>query len=483
MAARTGEQYKAGLKDGRCIWLGNKEVDILEDPRLAGSIEGMAGYFDWQHRFAEDCLTENPETGELMTASLIQPRNREDLERRGRCFDRLARYSYGMLGRTPDYVNITLAGFVMRSDIYHAYGHGDWAENLKRFWSEVAERDLSLTHTIIQPAIDKSIGDLAGINGEIALRVVKRNKDSVIVRGAKILATLGPFADELYVYPASPILGGASPDHAISFSVPVGTKGLITVCRDHYGVDADLRDKPFSSRFDEQDAFVIFDDVEVPIERVFIDGDVDFYNKTLTHGWYGNVTHQTATRAAVKLEFAYDLCTQMARITNAEKRPEVTVMLGEIWSYAALTRGAIRAGIDNARDYGNGAWFLDERPMRAIAAMMPQWMVRVNDIIKTLGSHNLLATPSLSAFENPEMADMLRRYMPAATGDYTAEQRSQIFRTAWDFVGSALGGRTELYERFYLASQPRNLMMAHMNAQQTEQWTQVQDFLRESGIS
>lgn len=75
MAARTGKEYIAGLRDERVVWLGNEKVNVLEHPELRGSIQGMAGYFNWQHRYANDCLVTDPETGEKMSASLIVPRN------------------------------------------------------------------------------------------------------------------------------------------------------------------------------------------------------------------------------------------------------------------------------------------------------------------------------------------------------------------------------------------------------------------------
>jgi aromatic ring hydroxylase len=460
MAARTGRQYLDGLRDDRAVWLGNEKIDILCHPAMAGSLRGMAGYFDWQHQYADDCLVPDPVTGAPMNASLIKPASASDLDRRHRCFDRLARYSFGMLGRTPDYVNVTLAGFAARTDLFTRGSDRRGAERLTRFHREVIERDLSLTHTIIQPAIDKSVNDLAGINANLAARIVRRTGNGVIVRGAKVLATLGPFADEIFVYPAAPLPAGASADHALCFSIPMGTKGLITLCRDHCGTTADPRDQPFSSRFDEQDAFMIFDDVEIPYERLFIDADLELYNNLRKAGWAANVFQQTSIRAAVKLEFAYDLCTQMARAMNAETRPEVSVALGEIWAYAQLTRAATKAAEVGAHDWGNGAFFCDDRPLRAIRDLMPGWMVRVNDIIKSLGSHNLLATPSLAAFDNPEIGRLLETYLPGANG-VTARERAQVFRTAWDFAGSALGGRVELYERFYLASQAKNFTRDH----------------------
>ncbi len=481
MTARSAKQYLDGLDVARTVWLHGKKVDVRTEPAFAGSLAGMAGYFDWQLEHADDCLVADPETGEPMSASLIVPKNADDLARRSRCFDRLARFSAGMLGRTPDYVNVTLAGFVARSDIFARSGDTRSADRLRSFHREVVEKDLSLTHTIINPVIDKSIGDLEGLNGEIAVRVVRRTSEGIVLRGAKILATLGPFADELFVYPGQPLPANASPDYALSYSIPLATPGLHTVCRDHYGVAGSVADRPFSSRFDEQDAFMIFDDVLVPWERVFIDGEVEVYNALMREGWAANIMQQTCTRAAVKLEFAYELCTRMARATNCEGRPEVAQVLGEMLTYATLTRAAIRAAEVDARDWGNGAFFCDDKPLRAVRAMMPGWMVRANDIIKTIGSHNLLATASREAFDSAELAPLIERYMPGAQG-MTARERAQLFRTAWDFAGSALGGRVELYERFYLASAPRNLALDHAIAQKSGEWAELPAFLAAAGI-
>jgi aromatic ring hydroxylase len=461
MTARTGAQYKAGLADNRWVRLGDKDINVLTDPATVGSVEGMAGYFDWQNRYADDCLVPDPVTGAPMNASHIVPRNKQDLALRHRAFERLSQYSYGMLGRTPDYVNVTLAGFVARSDVFTRNGDATAAERIARFQREVIEGDLSMTHTIIQPAIDRGVGEVSGLNAELALRIVGRNKNGVIVRGAKILATLGPFADELFVYPAGPLPPGTPAEYAVCFSIPMATKGLLTVCRDHTGLEGSVRDHPFSSRFDEQDAYMIFDDVEVPYERLFIDADIELYNGLRRAGWAANVFQQTSIRAAVKLEYAYDLCTRMARVMNAESRPEVAIMLGEIWCYAQLTRGATAAGEANAFDNGNGAFFLDDRPLRAIRGLMPNWMVRVNEIIKALGSHNLLATPTLGSFDDPVVGPLLAQFMPGANG-ISGKERAEVFRAAWDFAGSALGGRVELYERFYLGSQAKNFSREHM---------------------
>ena len=309
--------------------------------------------------------------------------------------------------------------------------------------------------------------------------MVKRDANGITVRGGKILATLGPFSDELFVYPAAPIQKGYE-DYAMCFSIPVKTKGVIQIARDHYGVDAPRTDLPFSSRFDEQDSYVIFDDVEVPWERVFVDGQLDVYNNIAPAVFYGSVLQQTSVRAGVKLEFAYDMCVAMARIMNNGSRPDIAQMLGEIWSYMTLTKMATRDAETRAFDWGSGCFF-PHGDQTAIRSNMPFWMARVNEIIKTIGGASLLSTPSLELFNNPEISDLLHRYMPGAKG-IAAEERAQVFRTAWDFAGSALGGRVELYERYYLSSRQRCQQVDHMVAQMNGEGGAFNDFLTQSGV-
>lgn len=481
MGARTGHDYITALNDDRTVWLDGRRIDVVDEPRFAGSLRGMAGYFDYQHEHAEDCLVDDPQTGEQINASHLVPLTADDLQRRHRALDRLARYSIGMLGRTPDYVNVTVAGFVAQRRLFEKNGDTRAGAALAAFQREVASKDLSLTHTIINPVIDKAVGDVEGINAGLTPRIVRRTDDGIVVSGSKILGTLGPFADENFVYPAHPLPKDADPAYALCFSVPVGAKGLHTVCRDHYTVDGTRADHPFSSRFDEQDAFLIFDEVEVPWERVFIAGDLDVYGSVMKHGWAANIIQQTAIRAAVKLEFAYDLAFKMVEVQNMGSRAEATQLLGELVTYADMTRAAIAAAEAGAHEYRYGGWFCAMEPFTALRALMPSWMTRVNEIFKTLGSHNLLCTPNQAAFEHPELGPLVRRYLPGANG-ISAEERAKIFRMAWDFAGSALGSRSELYERFYLASQPRNLTGNHMLARVAREWTDVDDFRRVSGI-
>ena len=462
MGARSGEQFLESLRDGRELWVdGERASDPTSHPALAGAAHLLAEVFDLQHAHPAACLAPDPETGEPINTSHLVPRSRADLERRRVCLERVAEHTVGVMGRTPDYMNVTFAGFAGRDDEWGAFGNEAGAANLVRFQKELRRRDLALTHTIIHPTVDKSLPDVAAGGGEVALHKVEETAHGMVVRGARILATLAPFANEIAVYPGHPV----PPDgarYALAFSIPVATPGLRFLCRDSLSRGTSRFDHPFSSRFDEQDAFVIFDEVEVPRERIFIDGNVEVYNRVLMTGWYPNVMQQTMIRAQTKLEFAYALACRMAELIGDKGQPTLE-LLGELLGYAELTRAAVRTAEAEAFEWGNGVWFPNGAPLAQLRHFLPVWMPRANEILRLIGSHNLLATPTESQLDDPELGPLLAKYLQGA-GGASAALRTRVFRLAWDFAASALGSRGEQYERFYLASAARNRVLAHMFA-------------------
>jgi 4-hydroxyphenylacetate 3-monooxygenase oxygenase component len=476
MGARSGEAFLRGLRDGRELYVdGQRVTDPTDHPALSGAARGVAELFDLQHAQAVTCLMPDPETGEPIAVSHMIPRSVADLERRHAALECVAEHSVGLLGRSPDYMNLTFAGFA-GSPADWSPGNAEGAANLLRFQQELRRRDLSLTHTLIHPTVDKSQPDIAAAGGEVALHKVGETARGIVVRGARVLATLAPFADEIAVYPGFPLPPEASA-YALAFSIPMNTPGLKCLCRDSVSRGTNRFDHPLSSRFDEQDAFVIFENVEVPRERLFIDANPAVYNQVLTTSWYPNVMQQTMIRAQTKLEFAYGLGCKMAEIVG-DKTQVTAEMLGEMFGYAELARAAIRTAEREAYDYGQGAWFPNGQPLGQLRHVLTQWFPRVNEILRLIGSHNLLATPTQSQLRDPQLGPLLDKYLQGADGA-SAEKRIRVFRLAWDFAASALGSRNEQYERFYLGSGARNRFLANLWSPKERSQRLVERFLAE----
>ena len=467
MSARTGAEFLKGLRrTNREIWVGNERVDdVTAHPQLAGGAAALAAVFDRQHECATDCLMPDPETGEPINVSHMLPRSKDDLLRRHIGLARVSETTAGLMGRTPDYMNVTFAGFAANPGLWQGSdgSNGEGYDNLVRFQKRLAREDLSLTHTIVHPTNDR-MNDSNFKQNRVPVRKVAETAESIIVRGGRILSTLAPFADELAIYPGVPLPGPGHEEFALSFAIPIDAPGLHFLCRDSVATPgADPFDRPLSTRFDEQDAFVIFDDVEVAKNRIFIDGNEGVYNTVMgspMSPWWPNIMQQTTLRALTKLEFVYSLTTRMAEAVN-DLTPHTLEALGELQSYVECTRSALLLAEEHAHDYGDGFVFPDARPLHPMRSLLATWFPRAHEIMIQIGSHNLLAAPSRAMLDDATLRPLIDEFLHGANG-IDAERRAALYRLAWDYVGSSLGARNDLYERNYLASARTNRTASHM---------------------
>ena len=220
----------------------------------------------------------------------------------------------------------------------------------------------------MNPQVDRSKPEAEQAMGEVALHKVGETSTGIVVRGARMLATLAPFADELSVYPGSDIRPQDG-NYALAFAIPMGTPGLKFICRDSFSKQRSHFDYPLSSRFDEMDAVAIFDDVEIPHERVFLVGDPQGYSEVITDtGWRGHIMHQAFTRAYVEAlvrvrhrpPAGRDDRGRPLRPHPGEARPDRNMV--------EMTRSALVAAEAGAQLDEGGVWYPDERPSSPCAA-------------------------------------------------------------------------------------------------------------------
>lgn len=479
MAIRTGKQFLEDLKkDGREIWLDGELVkDVTTHPAFKGAAEQVAKLFDLQHEFPEIMTTTSSETGERFGITHLIPRSKEDIKRIRKAMKIWAEASVGLMGRSPDYMNVTFACFAGHADVWARRGNEQGAQNLINYQKYVRDNDLIMTHSIINPQVDRSVSEAEQGGGEISLHKVGETEDSIIVRGARMLATLTPFADELTVYPGSDIRL-QDKKYAICFAVPMSTPGLKFICRDSYSKDRNTFDYPLSSRFDEMDAVVIFDDVHVPKDRVFMDGDTIGYSEVIGEGYWRNyIILQAMNRALTKLEFAFGLGHMIADTTGVNTFDHVQEKLGEIWNMMEMTRAGVIAAEEGAFEVGDkGVWAPNDQPLLALRGLMPKWIPRATELLKIIGGGGFMLTPTSKDLNGPLSAE-IAKYYQARNAD--AEKRIRLFRLGWDFIGSDLAGRGDLYERFYLSDSFRMTALNYKVADKTHPEMLVKQFLQE----
>lgn len=476
MPARTGQQFLTKLsEDKRTIWFDGELVDdVTTHPQFAGSANAMAELFDAQLADPDTHLMPSPADGAPVHITHIIPKTKDDLRRRQKAIRAWAEMSAGTRGRTADYLNVTIACFAGRSDVLSSHGHEDGASNIQAYHAYVRDQDLTTTHVLVNPQVDRSVSEDKQAGGQVAMKKIAETEHGIIVHGAKMLATLAPYSDELIVYPGYLLPEGAD-DYAVSFAIPMDTPGLSFLCRDSYARVANPHDYPLSTKFDEQDAVAFFDNVEIPWDRVFVSGDVTAYNAMqIDANWRAHIIHQAMTRAWTKLDFAFGLAHMISETTGVNTFGHVQEKMGEIWHYAEMTRSGLTAAVEGAEPDLGGIMTPDERSFVALRGLMPKWIPRASELIQLIGGGGFMATPSARDMNGP-MRDHIDKYYQAKGA--TAEKRIRLFRLAWDFVGSELAGRNELYERFYLGDSFRMTSLAYDLAPKAKHEQLVERFL------
>lgn len=457
MPARTGAEYLQGLRErGAEVWLGNERIrDVTAHPALRRCARSVAHLYDMQHDPAlrEEMTYVSPTSGERVGLSFITPRSLDDLQRRSRMMMRWARYSGGMLGRSPDYLNASIMAEAAAADFY-AQNDPRFADNIRNYYTYVREHDLCLTHTLVNPQANRALTATGHPSAEVAARIVKETDRGVVIRGARILATLGPLSDEIAVFPSTVLK--AAPDtapFAFAFAIPCDTPGLKFICREGFDYGYSRFDHPLGSRFEEMDAIVVFDDVLVPWERVFLKGDPFLCNRMFAEtNAVVHMMHQVVVKNVAKAEFLLGVACLIVDAIGAAEFPHVQEKVAECIINLELMKACLRAGEADAALDRWGVMCPHRPPLDVARNIFPKMYPRMVEILQLLSSSGMMMIPPQSALDSP-IGDDIERYLVVA--NLNARDRVKLFRLAWDIACSAFGGRQVLYERFFFGDPVR----------------------------
>src|SRR3989304_5682545 len=262
-----------------------------------------------------------------------------------------------------------------------------------------------------------------------------------------MLATL-PIADEIMVFPST-LLKATDEDrpYAFAFAIPTATKGLRFICRETFDLNGTPFDHPLGARFEEMDAVVIFDDVLVPWERVFLLRDVERCNKAFgATNAVVHMAHQVVTKNVAKTEFVLGIASLIVDAIAIEQFQHVQGKIAEITYYLETMKAFLRASEVEAQV---GKWGM----------ITPAW-------------------PPLDAARNMftwMYPRTIEKYYQAAR--LNATDRIKLFRLAWDLALSSFGSRQVIYERFFFGDPVRMQMATFANYDRREVMERVRAFL------
>ena len=445
----TGAEFLESLRDGRDVYLHGERVhDVTMHPAFSGNAQVIASLYDamWDGP-DRDVLTSPTDTdnGGFTHPFFRAPRNTQDLLDSRAAIEAWQRRCYGWLGRTPDYKAAFLATLGANPGFY-----GEYRDNATRWYRQAQEQVLHVNHALIHPPVDRHLPP--DEVGDVYVHVERETDAGIVVSGAKVVATGSALTHHNFIaHHGMPI---SRPEFAVAFLAPMDTPGCKVICRTSYARAAARAGSPFdyplSSRMDENDTVIVFDQALIPWENVLVYRDVEMANGFFHRsGFVPRFALHGATRLAVKIEFIAGLMLKAVEINGTQDFRGVQAAVGEVmtWRHTmrALSDAMIQASSGWMGPYVAPAteYALAYRVLGPIAYTQVR-----NLVLDTVGSGLIYLPSGVEDFASPEVSKYLDRYLRGSHG-YDATSRVKVMKLLWDSVGTEFAGRHELYERSY----------------------------------
>lgn len=480
MPAINGKQYLERMDQLKPnLWLKGERIEgrLSEHPAFTGVINTKATLYDTQIQpdLIKKMTYTSPTTGDRVGLSFLQPRTKEDLESRRFMIKTWAAKSAGIMGRTPDYLNTVIMTLAASANILNDQNQ-EFSKNLVNLYETAREKDLSFTHSFINPQINRSSNYTESADQPIAAKIVKKVSDGIIVQGARLLATQGGMTDQVFIFPTGSKF--SDDEYAFSFCIPTETEGLKFVCRESFYQGSSTFNYPLSSRFHEMDTMIIFDNVLVPWEQVFFYQHQDIAYRLFSRSSFTAQTlHQVVIRQITKTEFILGLAQTMVSTLRVSEYQHIQEKVSEI----IIALETMKALLDRAELLA----FEDEwgtmtphiHSLYVAVNLFPKLYPRMIEILQLIGAGGLVAIPTEEDFHSPLATD-LDKYCQGSGCD--AETKTKLFRLTWDLTMSAFGARQTQYERYFFGD-PIKLASNLYNGYPRDKYMyQIEDFLEQN---
>jgi aromatic ring hydroxylase len=440
MPIRRGADYIKGLRDGREVWHAGKRIgDVTAHAGFTGTIKTLADLYDKQHTPEHRDIMTCEYDGERISYSYLPPKNHQELLLKRRNIEFWAQQTFGQMGRYPEFVAELVVGLLDWTQVIEKTNQ-QWADNARAYHRYVSRNDLCLTHALTDQYYDRTRPVSKQDDPDLILHIVGETKEGPVVRGLRTLATLAPIADEVLVYPNRPREPDEA-DYAFAFAIPMNTKGLKILCRDLYAEYADPERQPLTTRFDEVDAALIFDDVVVPWERVFVYKDPKLLSGIMYIHTWGQ--YSTMLRLVTKLEAFLGVAQLLTQYAKRNTSPPSQILLSSLIQDIEILRSCIQVAESKGFRAGGGTW----APLLSAAYRVHSIEAsdRAERTMEGLLTSTLMLSGGASDLNSSDLGPFVERYFRG--GAPNTKEHLRLMALAADMVMTPFGKRSQLYER------------------------------------
>ncbi|MEZ5101767.1 MAG: 4-hydroxyphenylacetate 3-hydroxylase N-terminal domain-containing protein [Thermoleophilia bacterium] len=442
---RTGDEYRASLRDEREVWYrGERIEDVTEHPATRGGVDFAARMYDLQFDpVGQEALTYVRPDGVRASTSWLLPRTRDDLLRKlaeseFRCWQSFGSFA----SRQPNHVAWVFIG--QRTYLSHFRQHApDWADNLASFVERAERENLYTAACLIEPQGTKARSAKAGDDRSAVARVVARDSGGVTIRGAKAVATSSMMANELQIgtiyYPH------VRPEESFWCVVPMDTPGLKLICREAVALPREpFFEHPLGSIGEELDALVVFDDIYVPNDRIYV-MDAPVLCDPALFGTTGRGEFWIhLSRQAVTAEFYAGLAQLVVDTLGTGDIPTVQDHVAEITQYALMLRAGLIGALEQAEETPDGFLLPHGPTINAFRAYGLDLYPRINQLLQQMAGQGLVTRFTEADYDVPELREHFETYL--TTSGLGIREKSLLMNLVFDVTSSAMAGRREIFE-------------------------------------
>lgn len=448
---RTGDEYRESIKDGREVYIaGEKVKDVTTHPAFKPIVDVRAKIYDMQHSAStKEMMTYKADNNEECAIALKLPRSQQDWWNKKKATDSMMNKVGGVVTRVGDEtVGEMWSLYDAQSTLNEV--NPEFADNIKHHINHVVINDPFHVTANTDPKGDRSKAPQAQ-DPDMLLRVVRETDRGIVVRGAKF-ETAAPYANQAYTKPtiANWTADTKYSDYAVGFICDLGSAGIKMICRDGFAGKNPL-DYPIATKFDEVEALVIFNDVEIPWENVL------FYRNTKAAMFIRSTLHRYSAFAYIQrnlkvAELLIGTSILNAQQTGTDNQPAVQERLAKLACYREGIDAHLISSIAMADKSPGGLVMPNQSLLYAGRVFACSQLYEMINIARELGGGQVCLTPSFDTFNHPETKPWLDKYYNI-NAQWPAEDRRKLLAYSRDLCNSDHAGHRLTFQEF--AQSPR----------------------------
>ena len=440
MGLRTAAEYMEGLRDGRTVYFhGQSVADVTDHPHLGIAAKHAALDFELAEEDPhKELFAWADDEGSLHSRYYKRPESSRDLLNRREMIETSTRRGRSVVLLVKEIGTDALFALYLVTRVVDDKAGTAYNDRVAAFHRHCRDRDLTLAVAQTDVKGDRSLLPSQQAHPDYYVRIVEERGDGIVVRGAKAHTTGTPVVDEIVVLPTRAI-GAEDSTYAVSFAVPVDTPGVKLLASPFGAAEGDSSfHYPVSSRHRLVDTLTVFEDVFVPKERVFLQGEWQ------AAGFLANTFVEFHRFTAVS--YKPPLCdlfigaaALLAEYNGIEKAGHVREKLTQLIAWTETVRGLSRAAAHDCRITDSGLAVPDvvltNLAKYHFAARYHDAMRWVQDIAGGL----VVTGPSEQDMDSPETRPYIDRFLGGGNGA-EASDRLKAMNLVRDLTASDFGG-------------------------------------------